>query len=292
MITQHEILIHEAKVEDKQRIANLIHFETLVHRHLDWRPPLDWINHHPFLLATKEDRLLAALACPPDPPHIAWIRLFAASPEVNLENVWNLLWSAALFKLREDDNLTVAAIPLQEWFRNLIQISGFKLSNKVITLTWGQDILPERSIPGLSIRPMNLDDLSTIEMLDELAFGPIWHNSKKALEMAFHQSVIATVAESDEKVIGYLISTANSLGGHIARLAVHPQYQGRGIGYCILRDGLDQFKQRGARHVTVNTQDDNLVSLTLYQKFGFKRTDEEFPVYIHSLPSYNAPKKV
>ncbi len=282
MIAQQITLIHEAKIEDRQKIANLIHFETLVHRHLDWRPPLDWIDHQPYLLAEKGDKLLAALACPPDPSHIAWIRLFAVSSDVNPENVWNPLWSAALSKLNKFDNVTVAAIPLQEWFRNLLQTSGFKLSNKVIMLIWEQDLPPERSVSGLSIRTMNFDDLPTIERLDELAFRPIWHNSLDSLELAFQQAVIATVAEFDEKIIGYLISTANNLGGHLARLAIHPQHQGQDIGYCILRDTLEQFKRRGAHKVTVNTQEDNFVSLSLYQKSGFKRTTEVFPVYIYS----------
>jgi ribosomal protein S18 acetylase RimI-like enzyme len=42
---------------------------------------------------------------------------------------------------------------------------------------------------------------------------------------------------------------------------------------------LSQFDRRGAQAVTVNTQQDNIASLSLYQKAGFRRTGEEYPVY-------------
>jgi len=87
------------------------------------------------------------------------------------------------------------------------------------------------------------------------------------------------VAEDDGQLLGYQISTATTMGGHLARLAVHPAAQGGGIGYALVHDMLSQFTRRGARQVTVNTQQDNLVSLALYQKAGFKRTGEEYPVY-------------
>jgi ribosomal protein S18 acetylase RimI-like enzyme len=69
------------------------------------------------------------------------------------------------------------------------------------------------------------------------------------------------------------------MGGHLARLATHPEYQRQGIGCAILRDLLIQFKQRGAARITVNTQEDNLASIALYENAGFMRTGETYPVY-------------
>jgi ribosomal protein S18 acetylase RimI-like enzyme len=99
------------------------------------------------------------------------------------------------------------------------------------------------------------------------------------LEIAFQQAAVATVAEDQDGIIGYQISTASSGGGHLARLAVHPRVQSQGIGYAIVRDLLAQFYRRGALQVTVNTQLDNLASLALYHKAGFQRTGEVYPVY-------------
>jgi ribosomal protein S18 acetylase RimI-like enzyme len=69
------------------------------------------------------------------------------------------------------------------------------------------------------------------------------------------------------------------MGGHLARLAVSPDFQGLGVGYNLLFDLLKQFQRRGARCVTVNTQHDNYASLALYQKVGFTPTGETYPIY-------------
>jgi ribosomal protein S18 acetylase RimI-like enzyme len=73
------------------------------------------------------------------------------------------------------------------------------------------------------------------------------------------------------------------MGGHLARLAVRPEYQGNGIGEALVRDMLSQFYRRGAQTVSVNTQKDNRASISLYQKAGFRLTGEEYPLYQISL---------
>jgi ribosomal-protein-alanine N-acetyltransferase len=158
--------------------------------------------------------------------------------------------------------------------------SDFSQSHRVIMLGWDRGHLPGKNPrPGITIRPMNLDDLAAVEKVDENSFTPVWQNSIDSLELAFRQAAIATVAEDQGKLVGYQISTATPLGGHLARLAVQPRSQGKGIGYALVYDLLSQFERRGARTVTVNTQQDNRASLSLYQKAGFRFTGEEYPVY-------------
>jgi hypothetical protein len=41
MILQTQVVSRAAQKEDQQQLAYLIHFEIHVHRHLDYRPPLD-----------------------------------------------------------------------------------------------------------------------------------------------------------------------------------------------------------------------------------------------------------
>ena len=280
MVTKLKHSIRQANSSDQKQLANLIHFGTLVHRHLDWRPPLEWIGHDPFLVLEEDNRLVAALACPPDPPSVVWIRLFVAYDEKNLAMSWSQLWSQALEMISPDPDLQVAAIPLQNWFQRLLNASQFQTTTDVVMLIWDNGkIPPEQSSPEISIRPMTIDDLSQIEVIDKIAFGSLWHNSQTSLEYAFKQAAIATIADIDGVIVGYQISTSMQMGGHLARLATHPQYQRQGIGYAILRDLLVQFKQRGAMRITVNTQEENLASIALYENAGFTLTGETYPVY-------------
>jgi ribosomal protein S18 acetylase RimI-like enzyme len=72
------------------------------------------------------------------------------------------------------------------------------------------------------------------------------------------------------------------MGGHLARLAVKTTMQGRGIGYLLVHQVLNQFRRQGVRHVTVNTQQNNVASLALYSKAGFIITGESYRVYQHN----------
>ena len=277
IITREEISVRLAQEKDRRRLANLIHFGSSVHRHLDWRPPLDWIGYQPYIVAERDGRILAALACPPDPPEVAWMRLFAVSNEITAAEAWEYLWPATHEYLW---GITVAAVPLQGWFSQLLSAAQFKQTHQVVMLLWENQRRLQKTEPAnCTIRLMNYDDLEMVKELDSIAFGPIWQQSMDMLEIAFHQAAIATVAEDQDGLIGYQISTASSGGGHLARLAVHPRTQEQGVGSALVKDLLLQFSRRGAQQVTVNTQIDNTASLTLYQKAGFRRTGEVYPVY-------------
>jgi ribosomal protein S18 acetylase RimI-like enzyme len=290
MIIKYKNSIRPVTDEDQRELANLIHFEMHVHRHLDWCPPLDWIGRHPFLVAEEDGNIIATLACPPDPPSVAWIRLFAADAKVSRKRVWEALWSEASAQLMDCEGLVwAAAIPLQPWFKTLLEESGFEETQRVVLMDWLHgNIPPEKPHPDVLIKPMLLGNLKAVGQIDEVSFAPLWRNSLNALEYAFSQAVVATIVVLDKQVVGYQISTATPMGGHLARLAVHPEHQGRGIGYALLRDLLQQFKGRDGERVTVNTQHDNLASLALYRKAGFRSTSEIYPVYQYPFSSSDA----
>jgi len=281
MVTQTRLLIRSVTHEDLHKLANLIHFEGYVHRHLDYRPPLDWIGQPPFCALEHNGEIVATLACPPDPPSVAWVRLFAVSNSISLEKAWEALWSYAYAQLsNQPDPIWLAAIPMQLWFARLLEKSRFQKSQSIALLRWESSTLPDKPDNSyINVRPMNFDDLEAVFEIDHAAFIPVWQNSLAYLEYSFRQAMVATVAEAGGKVVGYQISTPTPMGGHLARLAVQPSLQGKGVGYGLLHDLLSQMILRGNRIVTVNTQKDNQASLNLYKKAGFQITGEEYPFY-------------
>jgi len=275
------MIIRPVLENDRSALASLIHFERHIHRHLDWRTPLEWMNSAPFLVAEHDGTIAAALACPPDPPRVAWLRLFVVSTSLPVLTAWKELFHATL---EHFDHMAVppllAAIPISHWFRNLLEASQFVKTDRVVVLLWSDTHLPdEKPVSDVCIRPMALEDLHNVEQVDHLAFELIWQNSAVALAAGFRQAAVATVAERQGKIIGYQISTAASIGGHLARLAVLPEDQGHGVGYLLVQDMLAQFVRLGIKSITVNTQVSNPFSLMLYQRAGFDRTGEEYPVY-------------
>lgn len=276
---ESEITIRTAVQTDQQQLANLIHFETYIHRHLDWKTPIEWIGHQPYLVAQKGDDLVAALACPPEPPGIAWIRMFAASSVLPVEQAWQLLWPAARHELNSMGEATIFAVSIQQWFGEMLQKSGFTHSHDVVMLIWEDKVPLPKPSSSVKIRPMKQEDLEVVEAIDAKAFKKEWRNSRQGLEIALLQSQVATVAESAQGLIGYQISTPSPLGGHLARLAVLPEAQGQGVGYHIVYHLLNQFKSRGVCCISVNTQNNNFASLALYAKAGFHQTGEAYRVY-------------
>src|SRR5512140_2102786 len=93
--------VRPATPSDQQKIADLIFFESHVHRHLDWRTPLDWLGTSPYWVIEEGRQIVGALACPPDPDSIAWMRLFAYGARLNAFSAWPPLWDAARAQLAE-----------------------------------------------------------------------------------------------------------------------------------------------------------------------------------------------
>ncbi len=273
--------VQEVGQKDEESLVALLRSTTLIHRHFGWVPPLNWLGKQPFLSVFKNRQILAALACPPDPPQIAWIRLFASDQNLPIKEAWHLLWPLAQKKLKKTrPTKTVAAIVLQDWLQEVLQESGFTQECQVSGLTRKitSDPLPNIQSEAL-IRAMQKKDLPVVQKIDEMAFAPFWRTPPDKLEYAHNIAVIATVAEINQQIIGYQISTGDTLKGHLARLAVSPQHQNRGIGKALLHDLLTKFEQQRYIQITVNTQTHNKISQKLYQSFGFQLAPETYPVY-------------
>ncbi len=279
-----DIQVRKAKQQDHQHISNLIYYEPYIHRHLDWRTPLDWLGEPEFWVAEYGRLVTASLACPIDPAGIAWIRLFACSGELTLEDSWASLWEVARNTLVAQGRITVAAISSQDWFVPLLQSAGFSVLQHIIILEHdGRPLPPFEANSDITIRPMSEGDLPAVAEVDAEAFIPLWQNSLDALQRALSQAGSATVAESKKGIVGYQISTHNPFGGHLARLAVRPGKQRQGIGRALVYDLLRESARQGLRKFTVNTQNDNQASLALYESLGFKPAREEYPVHIVEL---------
>jgi ribosomal protein S18 acetylase RimI-like enzyme len=270
-----------ATLNDRMQIANLMYFEPHVHRHLDWRAPLDWLGAPEYWVLEQFGSVLAALACPPEPEDVAWLRLFAHSSSISLVDAWAALWKTASTVL-QGRNLTVAAITASDWFGSLLTGSGFVGRQQIVVLEQNSFLFQERPLlPDIQIRPMLEADLPAVAAVDSAGFDRLWKNSLDTLRFGFSQAGFACVAQIDGEIVGYQISTRNSLGVHLARLAVLPQQQRKGIGYFLVQELLHQARSTGLYRLTVNTQNDNHASLALYQKMGFVLTGEHYTVYTY-----------
>jgi len=276
--------VRPAVPQDQHQIANLMFFEKHVHRHLDWRAPLEWLGSPCYWVVEENGSILAALASPQDPVGVAWVRLFAHARQLSLDDAWNALWQAAQRDIAKHGDATVALIATHQWLSDLLIRNDFTHTQDIIMLEWKGKDIPEYSLSNdIVIREMQPGDLPEVAELDAAAFLPLWQNPLDALERALPQATSATVMEDAQGMVGYQISTANPFGAHLARLAVRPDSQRRGYGSVIVTDLIRRLKEKKVARLTVNTQGDNHASLALYEKMGFVVTGETFPVFCYSI---------
>jgi ribosomal protein S18 acetylase RimI-like enzyme len=277
--------VRPADLSDHQQLSNRVFLRIASHRHLDWRTPLEWLGA-PFYWALDDGgQITAALACPPEREGIAWVRLFVYSGRWSAENAWGMLWQAAREEIGRAGGAKVAAIAIQPWFQDLLAGSGFENRQQIVLLEWRYQPTAARETPGIRIRKMTELDLPEVERR-AASFNPLWQNPLETLRRAYTQALSATVAEYEDRIIGYQISTGGGQRAHLARLAVHPVVQGKGAGRALLNDLFVFLTYMGISRLSVNTQSDNQASLNLYQRMGFVRTGEQYPVYTFDIPAY------
>jgi ribosomal protein S18 acetylase RimI-like enzyme len=274
--------IRAAQNHDSHSIGMLLNYKDRIHRHLDWRSPIDLLGDQPYFVMESDFSILAALACPEDPPEIAWIRFFGSLPGISMKTAWQNLFQEAVNAFEVKPKMIVS-VAIQSWYLQLLLEMGFSLYQSIVVLFTNVPNLTEADRKSnLTITPMQENELEQVGEVDQTAFEPIWRYSLSDLRSAYHNSAYAAVARFQERIVGYQISSATALSAHLARLAVSPELQGKKIGTFLANDMIQHFNEHGIATITVNTQSDNAASLRLYKRLGFMETGEKFPVlYYH-----------
>jgi len=275
-------VIRQAVPSDIPAILSFLATARYIHRHLDWRTTTDWVGFHPFTLLEESNRLTSLLTLPQDPAGIAWIRCFAVAPMASLSKSWVELFAASL--LAEDaQRPIICSIGLQDWFTRLLLANHFTHFQDIIILEWNHTIpAPRTLLPSFELRSMIEEDIQEVAGVDQKAFEALWVNSAETLRLAYRQSDFAEVIEYQGKIVGYQISTANQFSAHLARLAVHPDFQKHGLGFALVNSIFQHYTEMNIFQITVNTQQNNHSSLTLYQKMGFEVTGEHYPILVYN----------
>jgi putative acetyltransferase len=140
----------------------------------------------------------------------------------------------------------------------------------------------------LRIRPETNADRAAVRAVNEAAFET---PAEADLVEALHRtdmSLVSLVAEVDGKVVGHILFSPVSLIGHahlnvmgLAPMAVVPDYQRKGIGSALVRQGLTRCKDLGCCAVVV------VGHPGYYPRFGF------VPANRHALRcEYDVPEDV
>lgn len=109
--------------------------------------------------------------------------------------------------------------------------------------------------------------------LDHHAFPWLWWNSEAEFENYAESPGVEIEMARDEagQPLAYVGYTKLRSWGHLDRIAVSPDAQGRGLGRASLEYAVARMVAAGARRIGLSTQANNHVSRALYESFGFHR---------------------
>lgn len=118
-----------------------------------------------------------------------------------------------------------------------------------------------------NIRFATAEDLEQILEIERLCFDSEWSRQQ------FSSSLKEIFFVFEEKeILGFLIACPCEIAKRatIMRIAVHPDYWGRGLASKLISAALDKFKETGFKCVTLDVDIVKNGAIKLYEKFGFK----------------------
>lgn len=204
------------------------------------------------------------------PGGVAWLRVILPGPSTRTD--LDQLWEALRGDLLHEGITRAGILMMESWMETFAKRWGFEQANAVVTLRRTDGPMPAAPQPPLQVRNVRADDLDQVTDTDAASFETFWHHDRATLEAAWRHAATFTVLQRNGDILGYQLSTWHIETGHLARLAIHPDHQGEGLGGVLVGEMLRFFAGRGVSTFTVNTQTDNLASQRLYRRLGFQPT--------------------
>ena len=279
--------VRVATKEDAPTILQLLSGQAYQHIHVDWFLPGDWLGTAGFVLAEHGRQLHACLAVGAEPPPAAWVRVAAVAWEMRYRPLPLLrpLFEAVLPYLAAQGVSQLGWMSGQSWADKWLPELGFEI------VAWLESYVKEDMAvpphipnPAVAIRPARAEDLPLLAEIETAAFAPLWRQSGRSLQLGWGQALSMEVAEIDGRVVGYQHSVPTQENcAHLARIAIHPAWQGQGVGAALLAQAVRGYAALGFSHASLNAQVEGTAAHALYTKFGFHPISYRVPVWVRDV---------
>jgi ribosomal-protein-alanine N-acetyltransferase len=135
------------------------------------------------------------------------------------------------------------------------------------------------TLSKLQISPLTRARLEAVVELDRLCLGGMWTLAGYQRELDSPNSEILVLSLPNNAIVGIGCFWAILEEAHITLLAIHPDYQGQGLGQFLLYSLLRAAVQRQLERATLEVRASNQIALSLYEKFGFKEAGRRKKYY-------------
>ncbi len=124
-------------------------------------------------------------------------------------------------------------------------------------------------------------DLEAMLGIDRVAFPAFWRFDHLALvesTQATPKSSVFVIRDGDQGIAGFAVVGYGHAISYLQRVAVHPTWQGQGMGRSLVRAASRSARRSGSRAILLNTQFDNTSAIGLYEDEGYVQLPESLAV--------------
>ena len=269
-----------ATPSDEAAIDNLLYEAGRLILHTAYADVQHGLHKQRFMLVERDGQIGCLCGWYVGPETVAHVKVFALVDDWSVEKTVHALLALVKQRLHEQGVRTLAYVGLERWLLDGLSANGFCRANTILTLQKTDFDVPDAGNTHVIVRPASIGDFSAILAIDEAVFVPIWRNTKETLTKYMSTCPHFTVAVLDGAVVGYQCLATIGRHGHLTRVAIHPDYQGRRIAARLLVEAIDLLRRKRVFGITLNTQQDNHRARSLYEWFGFKVLGKEAQVLI------------
>ena len=119
------------------------------------------------------------------------------------------------------------------------------------------------------VEPMRLEDVEEVHEIERLSFRTPWPAYAFEQELRGNQLARYLVARTDDRVVGFAGIWMMVDEAHITTFGVHPEWRRQAIGRQLLLNLAEVSIALGARRMTLEVRESNVVAQALYRAFGF-----------------------
>jgi len=122
---------------------------------------------------------------------------------------------------------------------------------------------------GLDIQPLQLDDVTAIEAIEQRSMPAPWSRMMFVSEIVKTTS-ICLGAFIDDALVAYVIVSRYVDAWHVMNLVVVPEYRRQGIATRLLATLFDMTVDDDRRGFTLEVRVSNDAAIELYESLGFR----------------------
>lgn len=127
-----------------------------------------------------------------------------------------------------------------------------------------------KDLPGLIIRRMTHADLEQVIAIDQVSFSLPWPQRSFQFELDENFVSRCWVADVNGRIAAMMVGWMMMDEMHIATIATHPEFRGRGIGKKILVHALCWARDReGLVRAFLEVREGNAAAMKMYRSLGF-----------------------